>query len=243
MARLPRLVIPFQPHHVIQRGVDRQVIFRETEDYVTFLSWLRDASRQFKISIHAYVLMTNHLHLLVTPADVEGLARMMQWVGRYYVPYFNQKYDRVGTLWQGRYKATVVDSEQYFMICSRYVELNPVRAGIVATPGEYPWSSYLHHVGLKLDTLIVEHPLYWAMGNTPFEREVAYKQMAEQALTSEQMAQLHYATNKGWVLGSEKFKHHLEQQGNLRVRPAKRGRPLKQAKLASNEAAEKENGV
>jgi putative transposase len=100
MARLPRLVIPNQPHHLIQRGVDRQAIFRETEDYVNFLGRLRDAARQFKVAIHGYVLMTNHIHLLATPSDLEGLARMMQWVGRHYVPYFNQKYAREGTLWQ-----------------------------------------------------------------------------------------------------------------------------------------------
>ncbi|SDY04689.1 putative transposase [Collimonas sp. OK242] len=227
MARLPRLVIPNQPHHLIQRGVDRQAIFRETEDYVNFLGRLRDASKQFKVAIHAYVLMSNHIHLLATPSDTEGLAKMMQWVGRFYVPYFNQKYERVGTLWQGRYRATVIDSERYFMLCSCYIDQNPVRAGIVATPGEYPWSSYLHHVGVKADPLVVDHALYWALGNTPFDREAAYRQMAEQALTSDQARQLADATNKGWALGSEKFKSNLEKQGNLRVRPARRGRPFK----------------
>ncbi|MFC5472950.1 transposase [Paraherbaspirillum soli] len=228
MARLPRLVIPKQPHHLIQRGIDRQAIFRETEDYSAFLAWLKDGAKQYKVQIHAYVLMTNHIHLLATPADAQGLARVMQWVGRYYVPYFNQKYGRVGTLWQGRYKATVIDTERYFMLCSRYIELNPVRAGLVAAPGEYPWSSYLHHVGIRPDGLIVDHPLYWALGNTPFDREAAYKAMAEQALTSGEMAELVDATNKGWALGSEKFKRSLERQGNLRVRPGKRGRPFKE---------------
>ena len=227
MARLPRLVIPNQPHHLIQRGVDRQAIFRETEDYVNFLARLREAAKQYKVAIHAYVLMTNHVHLLATPSDAEGLARMMQWVGRFYVPYFNQKYGRVGTLWQGRYRATVIDSERSFMLCSCYIDQNPVRAGIVATAGEYPWSSYLHHVGVKADPLVVDHALYWALGNTPFDREAAYKQMAEQALTSDQARQLADATNKGWPLGTEKFKSSLEKQGTLRVRPAKRGRPFK----------------
>ena len=234
MARQPRLVIPNQPHHLIQRGVDRQAIFRETEDYVNFLGRLHDAAKQFKVSIHAYVLMSNHIHLLATPSDAEGLAKMMQWVGRFYVPYFNQKYERVGTLWQGRYRATVIDSERYFMLCSCYIDQNPVRGGIVATPGEYPWSSYLHHVGVKADPLVVDHALYWALGNTPFDREAAYKQMAEQALTSDQARQLMDATNKGWVLGSEKFKSNLEKQGSLGVRPGKRGRPFK----AQSEAAD-----
>ncbi|HWX02745.1 transposase [Collimonas sp.] len=238
MARLPRLVIPNQPHHLIQRGVDRQAIFRETEDYVNFLGRLRDAARQFKVAIHGYVLMTNHIHLLATPSDLEGLARMMQWVGRHYVPYFNQKYAREGTLWQGRYRATVIDSERYFMLCSCYIDQNPVRAGITSTPGEYPWSSYLHHVGVKPDPLVTDHALYWALGNTPFDREAAYKEMAEQALTSEQSKQLMDATNKGWPLGSDVFKAKLEKQGAVRVRPARRGRPFKaQPEVAEESAA------
>ncbi|MEO6921563.1 MAG: transposase [Collimonas sp.] len=238
MARLPRLVIPNQPHHLIQRGVDKQAIFREIEDYVNFLGRLRDAAKQFKVAIHAYVLMTNHIHLLATPSDAEGLARMMQWVGRFYVPYFNQKYARVGTLWQGRYRATVIDSERYFMLCSCYIDQNPVRGGITSTAGEYPWSSYLHHVGIKSDPLVTDHALYWALGNTPFDREAAYKEMAEQALTSDQARQLMDATNKGWPLGSDKFKAGLEKQGNLRVRPARRGRPFKQSPDAAAEPVE-----
>ncbi len=228
MARLPRLVVPHQPHHIIQRGNDRQLIFRDTNDYRIFLDWLRAAAKQFKVAIHAYVLMPNHLHLLATPSDQEGLARMMQWVGRFYVPYFNRKYGRVGTLWQGRYKATVIDSERYFITCSRYIELNPVRAGLVSSPAEFPWSSYEHHVGAKPDPLITDHPLYWALGNTPFEREAAYKDLTGQALTSEEVSSLVEATLKGWALGSEQFKRTLERQANRRVGPAKRGRPFKQ---------------
>ena len=227
MARLPRLVIPNQPHHIIQRGIDKQTVFRETEDYVFFLARLRDGAKQFKVAIHAYVLMPNHFHLLVSPTDAQGLARMMQRVGRFYVPHFNQKYDRIGTLWQGRYKATVIDTERYFMLCSRYIELNPVRAGIVADPGVYAWSSYLHHIGVKSDGLITDHALYWDLGNTPFQREASYKEMAERVPTSEEVLQLSDATNKGWALGSERFKADLEKQEMRRVRPAKRGRPFK----------------
>ncbi len=227
MARLPRLVIPNQPHHIIQRGIDRQTIFRDADDYVFFLARLRDAAKQFKVAIHAYVLMPNHFHLLATPGDAQGLARMMQWIGRFYVPYFNQKQDRVGTLWQGRYKATVIDTDRYFMLCCRYIETNPVRAGLVALPGDYHWSSYLHHVGLKSDPLIVDHVLYWGLGNTPFEREAIYKEMAERALTSVEVLELVDATNKGWALGSDKFKLALEKQSKQRVSPAKRGRPSK----------------
>lgn len=227
MARLPRLVVPHQPHHVIQRGNDRQLIFRDADDYHAFLKWLREATKQFKVAIHAYVLMPNHLHLLATPSDKLGLGRMMQWIGRYYVPYFNHKYSRIGTLWQGRYRATVIDSERYFMTCSAYIELNPVRAGLGSSPSDHEWSSYAHHVGMRSDPLITDHALYWALGNTPFDREAAYKAMVEQGLTADEIATVTDATSKGWALGPEKFKLLLEKQGHRRVSPAKRGRPAK----------------
>ncbi len=227
MARLPRLVIPYQPHHVIQRGNDRQPIFRDQEDYRVFLQWLREAIRQYKLALHAYVLMPNHIHLLVSPSDATGLGRAMQWIGRYYVPYFNKKYHRVGTLWQGRYKATVIDSEQYFLTCCRYIELNPVRADLVVDASQYPWSSYAHHSGVIPDPYIVDHPLYWALGNTPFEREAAYKALVEQGLTQKEVQALQAATDKGWALGGAQFKSLLEKQTQRRVQPAAKGRPRK----------------
>jgi len=227
MARLPRLVVPNQPHHIIQSGNDCQVVFRDPDDYVAFLGWLRDAARQFKIAIHAYVLMPNHVHLLVSPSDSTGLGRMMQWVGRHYVPYFNVKYHRTGTLWQGRYKATVIESEQYFLLCSRYIESNPVRTGLVAVPEDYPWSSFAHHAGIKADPLITDHPIFWALGNTPFDREASYKALMEQGIGARDVEALTQATLKGWALGSETFQKLLAKQIGRRVRPAKRGRPQK----------------
>ncbi|HEX7634285.1 MAG TPA: transposase [Noviherbaspirillum sp.] len=227
MARLPRLVVPHQPHYVIQGGIDRQPIFRDTADYDSFLRWLREAARQFKVAIHAYVLLPNQLQLLASPSDEIGLSRMMQWVGRHYVPYFNARYQRTGTLWNGRYKATVIESEPYFLVCSQYIELNPVRAGFCAEPGAYPWSSFSHHTGAKPDPLITDHPLYWALGNTPFDREAAYRARMELGLGSGEVAVLDEATMKGWPLGSEKFKNALAKQVNRRVAPAKRGRPSK----------------
>lgn len=234
MARLPRLVVPHQTHHVIQRGNDGQLIFRETSDYAAFRDWLRDASKQFKVAIHAYVLLPDRVDLLVTPSDMAGLGRLMQWLGRQYVPYFNRKYARSGTLWQGRYKATVIDAQQYFMMCSRYIELNPVQLGFVASPEEYSWSSYAHHAGIKHDSLVTDHPLYWALGNTPFDREAAYKMILEQALTVEEITLVKEATLKGWAFGSEKFKLGLEKAANRRISPAKRGRPSKQKPLSSS---------
>ena len=227
MARLPRLVVPNQPHHVIQRGNDRQTIFRETEDYAAFLGWLREAARQFKVAIHAYVLLPDHLHLLVSPSDDTGLGKMMQWVGRHYVPYFNGKYRRTGTLWQGRYRATVIDSEQYFLLCSRYIESHPVRAALVSAPEDYPWSSIAHHIGAKHDSLITDHPVFWALGNTPFDREANYKALMELGISQREADALTEATLKGWPLGSDRFKAALAKQVSRRVTPAKRGRPRK----------------
>jgi len=225
MARLPRLVVPHQPHHIIQRGNDKQTIFRDTEDYTSFLAWLKEAARHFKLAVHAYALLPDHLHLLVTPSDDAGLGKMMQWIGRHYVPYFNGKYQRTGTLWQGRYRATVIDSEQYFLLCSRYIESHPVRAGLAASPEDYPWTSIAHHIGVKPDPLITDHPVYWALGNTPFDREASYKSLLDLGISQREAEVVTEATLKGWPLGSEKFKAALAKQVNRRVEPAKRGRP------------------
>ncbi|MBB3214634.1 putative transposase [Herbaspirillum sp. Sphag1AN] len=237
MARLPRLVVPFQAHHVIQRGHHQQLIFRDAADHIAFLDWLKEGAKRFKVALHAYVLMPDHVHLLATPSDAEGLARMMQWLGRYYVPYFNQKYDRAGTLWQGRYKATVVDAETYLLLCSRYIELNPVRSGLVAAPTDYQWSSYVHHIGARQDPLITDHQVYWDLGNTPFDREIAYKKLVEQPLSANEMTAITQATLKGWALGGAQFMQMLEKQANRRVSPAKRGRPAKKVKVDEEKEA------
>ncbi len=234
MARLPRLVVPHQPHYVAQAGNGYQPIFLDTEDYVSFLGWLREAARQFKVAIHAYTLLPDHIALLVSPTDATGLGRMMQWIGRHYVPYFNIKYQRSGTLWQGRYKATVIDAPQYLLLCSSFIELDAVRSGLASNPADYPWSSCAHHVGSKPDALITDHPIYWALGNTPFDRELAYRALLDHGLTASEIETLSEATRKGWPLGSERFKDALARQLSRRVSPAKRGRPRRPADTAPN---------
>lgn len=229
MARLPRLVIPQQPHHVFQQGNNRQPVFCDGSDFQAFLGWLRDAARQCKVAIHAYVLTQHQVHLLATPADAEGLGRMMQWVGRHYVPYFNRRHGHLGTLWQGRFKASVIEAPRYLLACYRYLETQPVRAGLAASAAQYPWSSCAHHVGTAVDPLVTDHPLYWSLGNTPFEREAHYSALLEQALPPEQVALLDAALLKGWVLGDAAFQQSLAQQVNRRVAPARRGRPRKPA--------------
>jgi putative transposase len=227
MARQPRLILPNQPHHVLQRGNDNQPIFREDEDYARFLVWLRECAKAGRVAIHAYVLLPNHLHLLATPGDEDGLGVMMQKVGRLYVPWFNAKYGRSGTLFQGRFRASIVDPDQYFLACTRYIELNPVRAGLAFVPLDYQWSSYAHHAGVRIDPLITDHARYWQLGNTPFQREAAYIELAQQGLNGTELETIHAATSKGAPLGSTAFLLRLEKETKRKILPAKRGRPFK----------------
>ena len=179
MARLPRLTLPGYPHHIIQRGNNRQAIFADRQDYETMLALLADNARTYGVAIHAYVLMGNHFHLLATPASAEALPRMMQAVGRSYVRVFNQRYGRTGTLWEGRYRSTLIQSERYLLACMAYIDLNPVRAGVAAQPSDWPWSSHAHYLGLRNDCIVTPHTLYWALGNTPFAREAAYGELVQ----------------------------------------------------------------
>ena len=227
MARLPRLVIPNQPHHVIQRGNDRQLIFRDEADYGRFLAWLKEAARFYQVAIHAYVLMPNHIHLLVTPSDNVGLALVMQKVGRFYVPWFNHKYERTGGLFEGRFRTSLIDTERYFLACSRYIELNPVRANLVAAPLDYPWSSYAHHTGVRTDGIVTDHLLYWGMGNTPFQREAAYTELVMQGIPQEEVDFVTASVLKNQPLGSDAFKSELERKTRRQILPAKRGRPFR----------------
>ncbi|SHH65531.1 transposase [Massilia sp. CF038] len=227
MARLPRLVVANYPHHIIQSGNNNQAIFREDEDYQRFLGWLKESAKEFKVAIHAYALMQDHLHLLATPATVEGLAQTMQRVGRYYVPWYNAKYARSGGLFQGRFKTSLIDPERYFMLVSRYIETNAVRNLLVSDPLHYPWSSYPHHTGIKPDSVITDHALYWALGNTPFQREAAYIELSRPSLSPAEREAVDAAVLKGWPLGSDKFKAELQLRAKRQVLPAKRGRPFK----------------
>jgi putative transposase len=229
MARQPRLILPHQPHHILQRGNDNQPIFRDEEDQQRFLGWLRECAKSSKVAVHAYVLMPNHLHLLATPAGEDGLGTMMQKLGRLYVPWFNAKYGRSGTLFQGRFRASIVDPDQYFLACMRYIELNPVRAGLAAEPLAYPWSSYAHHAGLRPDALITDHARYWALGNTPFQREAAYIELAQQGMSGDELDAINAAVLKGAPLASRAFLGELEKETKRRILPAKRGRPFKVA--------------
>ncbi|MCG2585125.1 transposase [Massilia sp. TS11] len=229
MSRQSRLIVPGLPHHIIQRGLNRQAVFEADEDCAAYLDWLREAAKATRVQVHAYVLMPNHVHILATPQDETGLARMMQRVGRFYVPFFNRRHERSGTLWEGRFRTSVVDADHYLLACMRYIELNPVRAGLVSAQAEYVWSSYAHHAGMRADPLITDHPLYWALGNTPFQREAAYQALFEDAVAPEQTRQITDSAIKGLPLGSAPFLQQLAQKTKRAVLPGRRGRPFKTA--------------
>ncbi|PYE17123.1 REP element-mobilizing transposase RayT [Paraburkholderia silvatlantica] len=237
MARLARLYVPDQPQHVILRGLDQQPAFVDDQDYELFIDCLKAAARDHHLAVHAWVLMPGAVQLLVTPSDESSLPKAMQAVGRRYVAHFNRRYARRGTLWEGRYRATVIEGERFFLLASRVVELAPVRSHLVTAPEDYRWSSYRHHIGLTVDSLITDHPLYWALGNTPFERQRAYRELCEQVLDERETTQLMQATLKGWVLGSDTYRDWASRTANRRVSPLPRGRPRKVREAPGTPAA------
>jgi putative transposase len=226
MARLPRLTLPGYPHHVIQRGNNRQAIFAKTADYQRLLDLLDDNARQFDVAIHAYVLMSNHFHLLVTPQSSDGLPQMMQAVGRRYVRYLNDSQQRSGTLWEGRYRSTLIQTDRYLLACMAYIDLNPVRAGLVVQAADYPWTSHGHYIGRQMDKLITPHPLVWALGNTPFAREAAYAELVQAGINPVHQSALTQATLSGWALGEPDFVADLQKRTQRRVAKGQAGRPL-----------------
>jgi len=225
MARLPRLTVPGYAHHLIQRGNNRQAIFASDADRRFLLELLTEHSKQCDVAVHAYVLMDNHFHLLATPTTSDGLAQMMQAVGRRYVRYFNARQKRTGTLWEGRFKSSLIQSERYLLACMAYIDLNPVRAGMVAQPGDFLWSSYAHHTGQRLQPWLTLHPLYWELGNTPFARELAYANLVQAGIASVQQTALTDATLRGWALGEPEFVADLQKRTERRVSKTTAGRP------------------
>jgi putative transposase len=227
MARLPRLSVAGCVHHVIQRGHNRQHIFLSDADRQFFLALLEENARKFFVAIHAYVLMDNHFHLLATPQAADTLANMMQSLGRRYVRYFNDMHQRSGTLWDGRYRSTVLQAEKHLLNCMAYVDLNPVRAGVVQMARDFEWSSHRHYVGLRTDKFLQPHVLAWTLGNTPFAREAAYGEMVRQGITTVQSTQVTDFTLGGWPLGGQEFLDALEKDSMRRIQKGRPGRPVK----------------
>lgn len=234
MARLPRLSLAGVPQHVVQRGNNRQVCFFSEEDYAVYLDKLREYSKKYEIQVHSFVLMTNHVHLLLTPKEPDGVSRLVQSLGRYYVRYINQTYERTGTLWEGRYKSTLIDSERYFLIVSRYIELNPVRAKMVNHPAEYPWSSFQRNALGKRIALITPHVCYQSLGKTNKRRQEAYQSLFKQQIPEYTLREIRDAINKAWVLGDIGFKKKIEAQTGRRASPLPRGGDRKSEHFRGN---------
>lgn len=223
MARQKRFDLAGITQHIIQRGNNQSDIFRDRRDRERFKSFLRDAIDEQGVALHAYVFMTNHVHLLATPAESGAVGRSMQSLGRRYVQYFNYRYGRSGTLWEGRYRATAIDTERYLLCCYRYVELNPVRAGLVERPGLYAWSSFAHNANGKSDDLVTTHPLFDRLGQTSRERRSAYRQLFKQPVDAATIELVRERTNKNWAVGDKRFCKRLEALSDRPAVPKRRG--------------------
>lgn len=223
--RPPRYHLPDVPQHVIQRGNNRQPVFFHADDYRFYLECLKEAASTHGSAVHAYVLMTNHVHVLLLPRQANSIAKIVQSLGRRYVQYINTTYQRTGTLWEGRYRASLVDAEQYLLACYRSIELHPVRAGMVQSPEAYPWSSYQWHACGQADPVVEDHALSVALGMTPHERHIAYRDLCRQRLEENVLQEIRATLHQSRVLGAERFKDTIEAVLSRRVRPGKAGRP------------------
>lgn len=237
MARLPRIVVPGLPMHVIQRGNNRQAIFFTEEDYHKYLEIMALSAEEHECFTHAYVLMTNHVHLLVTPVTESSLALMMQAIGRKYVQYINRTYQRTGTLWEGRYKSALVESEQYLLSCSRYIEMNPVRAGMVDGPGEYKWSSYSSNALGKKDSKLTQHELYKRLGSSDVLRQQSYKALFKNYINAEALDMIRKSTQQSSIIGNSHFQDEIKIMLKRRVSKFRHGGDRKSSEFDVNSSA------
>lgn len=224
MPRRPRILLPDYPLHIVQRGINREPCFFAEEDYQCYLHWLEEAAHDCSCDVHAYVLMTNHVHLLLTPAVSGAPSRLMQSLGRRYVQYTNRYYRRTGSLWEGRYKSSVVQAESYLLACMRYIELNPVRAEMVGDPGGYRWSSYRAN-GLGLpDARLTPHPLYQELDVDAMRRCQSYRDLFRPQLDADAASDVREALQLGMPLGSGRFAETICARLGIRRNTGKRGR-------------------
>ena len=227
MPRKLRFYLPGVPAHIVQRGYSREPVFFEREDYQAYLGWLQEASARYNCKVHAYVLMTNHIHILATPEDKNSISLMMQYIGRQYVPYINHSYGSSGSIWEGRYKSNIIHDETYLLTCMRYIELNPVRAAMVKSPGAYRWSSYKTNAQGKDNEIINFHPLYKSLGKTKAQRLDAYKSLFKLPIDEKQLGLIRASWQTGTPLGNDYFKQKVEAKLKCKVGQARRGRPKK----------------
>jgi putative transposase len=223
--RKPRFFLPDVPAHVVQRGNNRQPVFYEESDYRAYREWLVEGAQRYGCAVHAYVLMTNHVHLLLTPQERDSASRLLQYVGRRYVPYVNHKYGRTGTLWEGRFKASIVDASQYLLSCYRYIELNPVRAGMVDAPSGYRWSSYRANAQGVGDPVVSPHHMYLGLGEDDQTRRSAYRRLFRGHVGEQHLDEIRGCLQTGTPLGNDRFREGIEQALKVKVGHARRGRP------------------
>ena len=229
MARCRRIGPKGVTQHIVQRGNNRKICFRCEQDFIVYASWLKQHSEKFNVAVHAWVFMTNHVHLLCTPLSENlGVSRMMQSLGRQYVRYFNDTYKQTGTLWEGRFKSSLVCTSSYLMNVYRYIELNPVRAKIVDEPSQYKWSSYRNNALGVLSALCTPHEIYLQLGATSTMRLNTYRSLFSVALSESLINEIRLSSNKELVLGSAEFKDKIEAMTGEKLRTGKMGRPVKQ---------------
>lgn len=228
MPRRPRIILANTPVHIIQRGNNRQACFYHDEDYRFYLDWLYEYASHCHCSVHAYVLMTNHVHLLMTPKTKFSAGELMKRLGQRYVQYINRTYKRSGTLWEGRFKSCLTKEDNYVLSCYRYIELNPVRANMVESPADYRWSSYRTNAMGEHSVLISQHSVYKGLGIDSMDRQMIYRELFQHALEPRITNEIRVSTNGNFVLGSQKFQEEIERQLGRRVAKGKPGRPIKQ---------------
>ena len=228
MPRRARVVVGGYPMHTILRGIDRSAMFFEESDYRYFLECLREAAAEESVAVHAYVLMTNHIHLLMTAAGDSGVPGTMKRVGQRYVQHVNRTYLRTGGLFEGRFRSSLIEADNYLLACYRYIELNPVRAGMVSSPEDYPWSSYRANALSVADPVVTPHPLYSELATSDGRRLAAYRGLFEKDLNADLVQRLRECTNGGFVLGSSKFEQQIASMVGRRTWKGVPGRPRKQ---------------
>lgn len=234
MPRRSRCQIAGVPMHIIQRGNDRTPCFHSDADRMLYLGVLREVCDLYECSVHAYVLMTNHVHLLATPEHSDSISLVMKHLGQRYVQYVNRRYARTGSLWEGRFRSSMVDSSEYFLMCQRYIELNPVRAGMVARPHEYRWSSHGANALGEPSDLIVPRAEYLSLGETDAERQREYRRSFEAELSEREIAGIRGAINGGFALGGPEFVESVETRLHRRAVKGKPGRPVKRRAFSAD---------